>query len=54
MPYSPRIPEKIVVHLGAPSDNSVSNVTETFANYIKNVASSEIFPQAKVAALSPL
>ncbi len=44
MPYSPRIPEKIVVHLGAPNDSSASNVTETFANYIKNVASSEIFP----------
>lgn len=44
MPYSPRIPEKIVVHLGAPNDNSVSNVTEPFSNYIKNVASSEIYP----------
>ena len=44
MPYSPRIPEKIIVHLGAPSDSSASNVTETFSGYIKNVASSEIFP----------
>lgn len=43
MPYSPRIPEKIVVHLGAP-DSEAINVTETFPNYIKNVASSEIFP----------
>lgn len=44
MPYSPRIPENIVVHLGAPSDTSAINVTETFPNYIKNVASSEIYP----------
>ncbi len=39
----PVIPEKIVVHLGAPGDNA-ENVTETFQNYIKNVASSEIYP----------
>ena len=44
MPYSPRIPENIVVHLGAPSDTTAINVTESFANYIKNVASSEIYP----------
>ena len=39
----PTIPEKIVVHLGAP-DSDAENVTENFADYIKNVASSEIFP----------
>lgn len=39
----PVIPEKIVVHLGAPSSDA-QNVTETFADYIKNVASSEIYP----------
>ncbi len=39
----PVIPEKIVVHLGAP-DSDAQNVTESFADYIKNVASSEIFP----------
>ena len=39
----PVIPEKIVVHLGAPSSNA-QNVTENFADYIKNVASSEIYP----------
>lgn len=39
----PVIPEKIVVHLGAPSSDG-DNVTETFADYIKNVASSEIYP----------
>lgn len=40
---NPRIPEQIVVHLGAP-DSDAMNVTESFADYIKNVASSEIFP----------
>ncbi|MBQ4055317.1 MAG: peptidoglycan-binding protein, partial [Clostridia bacterium] len=40
----PTIPEFITVHLGAPSDNSVENVTVSFPDYIKNVASSEIFP----------
>ena len=39
----PTIPDKIVVHLGAPDDD-VQNVTESFADYIKNVASSEIYP----------
>lgn len=39
----PVIPEKIVVHLGAPSSDG-QNVTENFADYIKNVASSEIYP----------
>ena len=44
MPFSPRIPESIVVHLGAPNDDGAINVTETFSDYIKNVASSEIYP----------
>ena len=39
----PKIPEQIVVHLGAP-DSDAMNVTESFADYIKNVASSEIYP----------
>lgn len=43
MPIYPTIPENIVVHLGPP-DSDAMNVTETFANYIKNVASSEIYP----------
>ena len=38
------IPENIVVHLGAPDDASAQNVTVPFAQYIKNVASSEIYP----------
>ena len=50
MPLSPTIPEKIVIHLGSP-DSDAMNVTETFANYIKNVASSEIFPTWPEAAL---
>lgn len=40
---NPRIPEQIVVHLGAP-DSDAQNVTVSFADYIKNVASSEIYP----------
>lgn len=43
MPFEPVIPEEIVIHLGAP-DSNAENVTETFASYIKNVASSEIYP----------
>lgn len=43
MVYFPRIPENIVIHLGPPDSNDM-NVTETFPNYIKNVASSEIYP----------
>ena len=37
------IPETITVHLGPPSSNA-QNVTVPFADYIKNVASSEIYP----------
>ena len=43
MPELPTIPEFITVHLGAP-DQSAPNVTLPFAEYIKNVASSEIYP----------
>ncbi|MBQ0010999.1 MAG: peptidoglycan-binding protein [Ruminococcus sp.] len=39
----PVIPETITVHLGAPNTNA-RNVTVTFPDYIKNVASSEIYP----------
>lgn len=39
----PKIPEKITIHLGAP-DEYAQNVTESFSDYIKNVASSEIYP----------
>lgn len=40
---TPVIPEMITVHLGAP-DAPAANVTIPFADYIKNVASSEIYP----------
>ena len=43
MPITPFIPAYITVHLGAP-DSNAENVTVPFADYIKNVASSEIFP----------
>ncbi|NFO47016.1 spore cortex-lytic protein [Clostridium botulinum] len=39
----PYIPEFIVVHLGSPS-SAAENVTVGFVDYIKNVASSEIYP----------
>lgn len=39
----PYIPEQITVHLGPPSSNA-QNVTIPFPEYIKNVASSEIYP----------
>ncbi len=39
----PYIPETITVHLGAPA-SSAANVTVSFPDYIKNVASSEIYP----------
>lgn len=40
---TPVIPENITVHLGAPTSQA-QNVTVPFADYIKNVASSEIYP----------
>lgn len=39
----PVIPENITVHLGAPNSNA-ENVTVPFIDYVKNVASSEIYP----------
>ena len=39
----PFIPEQITVHLGTPSSNA-PNVTIPFSDYVKNVASSEIYP----------
>ena len=40
---TPFIPETITVHLGTP-DSNAPDVTVGFASYIKNVASSEIYP----------
>ncbi len=39
----PFIPQRITVHLGAPSSYA-ANVTVPFSDYVKNVASSEIYP----------
>ncbi|MDR0461988.1 MAG: peptidoglycan-binding protein [Christensenellaceae bacterium] len=38
------IPDYITVHLGTPGNASAPNVRVRFADYIKNVASSEIYP----------
>ena len=46
----PVIPETITVHLGRPETNA-RNVTIPFADYIKNVASSEIYPTWPESAL---
>lgn len=46
----PVIPETITVHLGRPGD-SAPNVQVNFVDYIKNVASSEIYPTWPEAAL---
>lgn len=46
----PFIPETITVHLGVPNSNA-ENVTVSFPDYIKNVASSEIYPTWPVSAL---
>lgn len=40
---TPFIPETITVHLGSP-DSNAANVTVSFSDYVKNVASSEIYP----------
>lgn len=39
----PFVPQNITVHLGAP-DSPAANVTVPFIDYVKNVASSEIYP----------
>jgi len=46
----PFIPQRITVHLGAPSANA-PNVTVSFSEYVKNVASSEIYPTWDESAL---
>ena len=40
----PVIPELVIVHLGLPANNTAENVWVNFKDYIKNVASSEIYP----------
>lgn len=46
----PYIPEAITVHLGAPNQ-AAENVTVSFQDYIKNVASSEVYPTWEEEAL---
>ena len=46
----PYIPQQITVHLGSPSSNA-QNVTVNFSDYVKNVASSEIYPTWDESAL---
>ncbi len=45
------IPNPITVHLGTPA-SSASNVQVSFPDYVKNVASSEIYPTWPTAALT--
>ena len=49
-PVAPYVPQQITVHLGPPSSNA-ENVTVDFADYVKNVASSEIYPTWDESAL---
>jgi len=49
-PVTPYIPQRITVHLGTPS-SSAPNVTVNFIDYVKNVASSEIYPTWEESAL---
>ena len=46
----PFVPQNITVHLGSP-DEYAANVTVPFADYVKNVASSEIYPTWEPSAL---
>ncbi len=46
----PFVPQNITVHLGAP-DTYAANVTLPFSDYVKNVASSEIYPTWEDSAL---
>lgn len=47
---TPYIPQRITVHLGPPSSDA-ANVTVNFIDYVKNVASSEIYPTWEDSAL---
>ncbi len=47
---TPFVPQQITVHLGSPSSNA-ENVTVSFSDYVKNVASSEIYPTWDESAL---
>ena len=47
----PFVPQNITVHLGSP-DSPAANVTVPFIDYVKNVASSEIYPTWDTDALA--
>jgi len=47
---TPYVPQQITVHLGTPNSNA-PNVTVPFSDYVKNVASSEIYPTWDESAL---
>jgi len=47
---TPFVPQYITVHLGSPASNA-SNVTVSFSDYVKNVASSEVYPTWEESAL---
>ncbi len=47
---TPYIPQRITVHLGPPNSDA-QNVTVNFSDYVKNVASSEIYPTWDESAL---
>ena len=46
----PTIPEEIIVHLGEPDDNA-RNISVPFDEYIKNVASGELYPNWPIDAI---
>lgn len=46
----PYVPQRITVHLGTPRSDA-ENVTVSFSDYVKNVASSEIYPTWDESAL---
>ncbi len=46
----PYVPQRITVHLGPPNANA-ENVTVNFSDYVKNAASSEIYPTWDESAL---
>lgn len=49
-PVLPYVPQQITVHLGRPTSDA-PNVTLPFVDYVKNVASSEIYPTWDESAL---
>ena len=47
---TPVVPSVITVHLGLPNEEA-ENITVSFPDYVKNVASSEIYPTWEPAAI---